>query len=277
MASIQTLLSELATKLTPRARDELDRLIASPEAEALLARDEESILASRRLLTKRLAEVAGKFAAAQDAAGRRAEAAAMALRAAEGALHAARGELVASTAQALAAQTGEADERQEIERELRDGADPRLAEFSTHALDLDGLVNNCFAAYPVVTRHWLSKEKAIEIISNRDQILEVRGLLKTASADALRAQLDPMTTLDVTELLQAHLSALRPLLAPLNLHLLDIDEHGNLTRDRTKPRRQLANEAIRAAGGTTDVSDELPTYDTAPNRRRAERALGLLA
>ena len=277
MASIQTLLSELATQLTPRARDELDRLIASPEAEEMLRRDEDKIVAERKTLVKRLAEVAGKFAAAQDAAGRRAEAAAKALADAESALRVARDGYAEACRVALSADVGEANERQELERELREGADPRLAEFSTHALDLDSLVNSCFAAYPVVTRHWLSKEKAIEIISNRDQILEVRGLLKTASADALRAQLEPMTTLDVTELLQEHLSTLRPLLAPLNLHLLDIDEHGNLTRDKTIPQRLRVNTAIREFGGTTDVSDDLPVHDTAPNRRRAERALGLLA
>ena len=276
MSTVATLIAELKVKLGDRARDELDRLVASPEGQALLERDEAVLIAERAALVKRLAACPAKFAAAQAEAGKRAETAAKALHAAESALHAARDEVVSATAQNLAADVGEANERQELERELRETADPRLAEFSAHALDLDGLVNSCFASYPVVTRHWLSKEKSTEIISNRDQILEVRGLLKTASADALRAQLEPMTTLDVTELLQEHLSTLRPLLAPLNLHLLDIDEHGNLTRDRTKPRRQLANEAIRAAGGTTDVSDELPVYDRAPNLHRAQKALGLL-
>ena len=274
MSSIATLVAELKVKLGDRARDELDRLVASPEGEALLRRDEESILASRRLLTKRLVEVGPKFAAAQVAAGKRGEAAAMALHAAESALHAARDEVVSATAQALAAQTGEADERQEIERELRDGADPRLAELAGHCDELAGVANSSFATRPVASRDWATGRITTETVTNRAEVLAAREALRAVGADAMRLQLEALTTHEITERIQTHLSALEPLLAALGMLVLSIDEAGRLKRERIVPNRVLANQAIRNAGGVSDVPDEL---DRAPNLHRAQKALGLMA
>ena len=106
MSTVATLIAELKLKLGDRAKDELDRLVSSPEGEALLRRDEEKIIAERKMLMKRLVEVAPKYVSAQVAAGKRAEAAAKTLSDAEIALHAARDGFVAACAQSLAAQTG---------------------------------------------------------------------------------------------------------------------------------------------------------------------------
>ena len=277
MASIQTLLSELATQLTPRARDELDRLIASPEAEALLARDEEKIIAERAALVKRLVEVGPKFAAAQVAASKRSAAAATALAEAESALRAARDELVASTAQSLAASSGEADETLEIERELREGADARLEQFAQHAEDLSGMARHLLVARPIAKRNWVSGERWTEVVTNADEVDAARAGLMRAAGTARSMRLQALDSRSIVEWLQATLASLEPLLRPFRLDLLTLDENGVLTRDKTMPRRQVINASIRANGGSTDVADELPTYDAAPNRRRAERALGLLA
>ena len=274
MSTIQTLLSELATKLTPRAKDELDRLVSSPEGESLLRRDEEKIIAERAALVKRLAACPGKFKQAQAAAGVRAEAAALAIEAAQKQLADARDEVVAATAQALAAQTGEADERQELERALRDGADPRLAELVGHCDELGGVANSCFAHRPVASRDWATGRITTETVTNRAEVLAAREALRTVGADALRLQLEALATHEITERIQAHLLALEPLLGALGMLVLSIDEAGRLKRERIVPNRVLANQAIRAAGGVSDVPDEL---DRAPNLHRAQKALGLLA
>ena len=276
MSSIQSLITELSTKLSPRARDELSRLVATPEAAALLERDEESILASRRLLTKRLVEVAPKFAAAQAAAGKRADAAAKALADAEIALHAARDELVAATAQSIAASSGEADEKLELERELRDGADARLETFAQHAEDLCGMARHLLVAQPIAKRNWISGERWTEIATNAPEVQACRDALTTAAGTARGMRLQALESMAVTEWMQGTLASLEPLLRPFRLDLLTLDESGNLTRDKSVPRRQIINTSIRSNGGTTDVSDDLPAHDTAPNRHRAERVLALL-
>ena len=276
MASVQTLLSELATKLTPRARDELSRLIASPEAEALLARDEEKIVAERKLLAQRLAACAGRYAKAQAEAGVRSDAAAKALADAESALRVARDGYAEACRVALSADVGEANERQELERELRETADPRLAELAGHCDELGGVANSCFAHRPVASRDWATGRITTETVTNRAEVLAAREALRAVGADALRLQLEPLTTHEVTERIQAHLSALEPLLGALGMLVLSIDEAGRLKRERIVPNRILANRAIRAAGGSTDVSDELPAPDRAPNVTRARQMLALL-
>ena len=277
MSTIQTLLSELATKLTPRAKDELDRLVASPEGEALLRRDEEKTVAERKLLAQRLAGCPGRYAKAQAEAGVRADAAAKTLSDAESALHAARDELVAATAQNLAAQTGETDERQLLERELLESADARLETFALHCEDLAGMGRHLLVAQPVAKRNWVTGEKWTEIATNATEVQAARDALMQAAGTARAMRLQALDSRSIVEWLQATLASLEPLLRPFRLDLLAIDENGNLTRDKTLPNRILANRAIRAAGGVSDVPDELPTYDNAPNRRRAERVLALLA
>ena len=277
MSTIATLIAELKLKLGERARDELSRLIATPEAEEMLARDEAKTVAERAALAKRLVEVGPKFAAAQVAAGTRGEAAAKALHAAEGALRAARDEYAEACRVALSADVGESTERLELERALREGADPRLAELAGHCDELSGVANSCFAHRPVASRDWATGRITTETVTNRAEVMAAREALRAVGADALRLQLEPLTTLEVTEQIQAHLLALEPLLAALGMLVLSLDESGRLKRERIVPNRVLANQAIRAAGGASDVPDELPTYDNAPNRRRAERVLALLA
>ena len=62
MNGIQQLITELKTKLSINAREDLDRLIASPEAQHILKRDEDVELTKRRALVDQLAEIPEKFA-----------------------------------------------------------------------------------------------------------------------------------------------------------------------------------------------------------------------
>ena len=274
MSTVATLIAELKLKLGDRAKDELDRLVSSPEGEALLRRDEENIIAERKTLVKRLAACPGKFKQAQTAAGVRADAAAKALADAESALRVARDEYAAACAQSIAAQTGEADERQEIECELRDGADARLEQFAQHAEDLADMARHVLVATPVAKRSWVTGEKWTELVTNRTEVDAARDGLMRAASTARGMRLQALESMAVTEWMQSTLADLEPLLRGFRLDLLSLDENGNLTRDKTLPRRVLINGAIRANGGVPDIADEI---DQAPNRHRAERALGLLA
>ena len=274
MSTVATLIAELKLKLGERARDELDRLVSSPEGESLLRRDEEKIVAERRLLAQRLAEVGPKFAKAQAAAAVRAEAAATALHAAESALHAARDEHVAACAQSIAASSGEADERLELERELREGADARLETFALHAEDLCGMARHLLVAQPIAKRNWVSGERWTEVLTNAVEVDAARDALMQAASTARGMRLQALDSHTIVEWIQGTLSDLEPLLRPFRLDLLSLDENGNLTRDKSVPRRVLINASIRANGGVPDIADEI---DQAPNRHRAERALGLLA
>ena len=276
MSSIQSLISELSAKLSPRGKDELARLVATPEAEEMLRRDESKTVAERKLLAQRLAACPGRYAKAQAEAGVRAGAAALAIEAAQKQLADARDEVVAATAQALAASTGAADETLELERELRDGADARLETFALHCEDLCGMARHLLVAQPIAKRNWVSGERWTEVATNEPEVQACRDALTTAASTARAMRLEALESLAVIEWIQQALSSLEPLLQPFRLDLLSLDENGNLTRDKTMPRRQVINAAIRANGGSPDVADELPGIDPAPNRHRAERVLGLL-
>ena len=277
MSTVATLIAELKVKLGDRARDELDRLVASPEGQALLDRDEAVLIAERKTLVTRLVACPAKYAAAQAAAARLGVTAAKVLAEAESALHAARDGYAEACRVTLSADVGEANERHELERALRELADPRLAELAGHCDELAGVANSCFAHRPVASRDWATGRITTETVTNRAEVLAAREALRTVGADALRLQLEALATHEITERIQAHLLALEPLLGALGMLVLTIDEAGRLKRERIVPNRILANRAIRAAGGASDVADELPTYDRAPNLHRAQKALGLLA
>ena len=173
--------------------------------------------------------------------------------------------------------TGEADERQALERELRDGADARLEQFAQHVENLSGVARHVLVATPVAKRSWVTGEKWTEIVTNAVEVDAARDALTTAANAARAMRLQALDSHTITEWLQSTLADLEPLLRPFRLDLLTLDENGNLARDKTLPNRVLANQAIRAAGGASDVPDELPEYDRAPNLHRAQKALGLLA
>ena len=204
----------------------------------------------------------------------RADAAAKALADAEIALHAARDGFVAACAQNLAAQTGESDARQLLERELLESADARLETFALHCEDLAGMGRHLLVAQPVAKRNWVTGEKWTEIATNATEVQAARDALMQAASTARAMRLQALESMAVTEWMQGTLASLEPLLRPFRLDLLSLDENGVLQRDKTLPRRQTINAALRAHGATPDVPDEI---DQAPNRHRAERALGLMA
>ena len=276
MSTVATLIAELKVKLGDRARDELDRLVASPEGQALLERDEAVLIAERAALVKRLAACPGKFKQAQAAAGRRAEAAALAVAAAQKQLVDARDGVVAAGAASLAASAGEADEKLELERELLEGADSRLETFAQHAEDLCGMARHLLVAQPVAKRNWISGERWTEVLTNAVEVDAARNALMQAALTSRGMRLQALDSRSIVEWLQATLSDLEPLLRPFRLDLLSLDENGVLQRDKTMPRRLTINSAIRAAGGSPDVSDDLPGIDPKPNVTRARQMLALL-
>ena len=276
MSTVATLIAELKSKLGERARDELDRLVSSPEGESLLRRDEEKIIAERKMLAQRLAACPAKYVVAQVAAGKRSAAAAKALADAESALRVARDEVVSATAQAHAADGGEADERLELERELRDGADARLETFALHCEDLAGMARHLLVAQPVAKKDWITGERWTEVVTNRTEVDAARDALTTAASTARGMRLQALESVAVIEWIQQALSSLEPLLQPFRLDLLTLDVNGVLQRDKTMPRRLTINSAIRAAGGVPDASDDLPGIDPKPNVTRARQMLALL-
>ena len=231
-STIATLLAELKTKLGPRAKDELDRLISTPEGEALLARDEQQSLEARKELANQLKVVeGGKYAARKAEAGRRGEAATRAVEAADRQRAAARDEYLAATAAVLAADSAEADERGRLEVELRESADPRLADLVFHCDDLSGLCNSAFAMQPVVKgKHWLTREVTLSMVTNADEVTDARNTLARMKEDARAMQLLPLTSQEITERINTHLHALEPKLAALNLRgVLELNVDGQLT------------------------------------------------
>ena len=261
MSTYETLFSELKTILSPASRDQLDRLRTSPEADAIFGREAEELAAERTALVATLAGLPKRFAALHATAE-------MQIIADVGLVEVARLALVAAEAR-LAASKGIADQHEhtertarfEAERDLRESADPRLAQFATDCDDLSQLANSAFhARIALGTKNWMG-QKAAEWVTNGVAVTASRVALKAASDDARSMQLLVLSRQDVADRLNVHIHALGPMLEPMRLYVLTLDQHGNLIRDRSRKSAELLKDAILATGGRGDPE---PTANPAP-------------
>ena len=262
----------------------MTNLSAAPRGEALFSREAEELKTERTELSLRLAGLPTKYVAQHAAAVKVAAAAAEREVEAEAALQIARESLAKARHAAEVLAVRERTERFEDERELRETADPRLGEFATHCDDVAALARDAFATMPMIAgRSWLTGEKgSIVWTSNGDPIDLARAGLKAAAEDARAMQLEILGRQEITDRINRHLHALEPLLEPLRLNVMELDQHGNLSRDRTRVPAQLRKDATIASGYRAepdDVAQPAPrakVYRGHPSLQRAQMALDRL-
>jgi len=258
MSAFDNLLSELKTKLSPKARDELDRIARLPEAEAIFSGNAEETRRERIACRAVIASLPAKYNAMEGAAGRECEVAAANVDTAEAALREAKDALQGARRAGEAVRLGRLNELTGAERTLRETADARFAEFDSALADLDEMVRHATAWGIIPTGSRFLGTRAMECWTNAETIQAVRDAIKSTRASASEAQMRIHEKLEVTELLNTWLRALEPMLEPLNLNLLGLDEFGNLTRDKSRRRNDVVNEAIRAGGGKVESTASAP-------------------
>lgn len=249
MNSIQTLITELKTKLSHQARQDLDRLIQSPEAQQLLQRDEEATLSRRRELIKQLEKLPAKYQAAKVAAAKPCQAAVDRLAAAELELQAARQNIVAVRAAASTPVRGEDLERLNAERELLATCDARLAEFSTHADNARQLVGHLITVWPTHTKHYITGERNIVYESNIEEVRAAMTLLAEATADCELMQEAAISFDDVSQRLTTWTHRLMPHLEKYELPVPFVDESGAVKLETKLSLRERYEVAIQHAMG----------------------------
>jgi multidrug resistance efflux pump len=276
MSALDTLISELKTTLSPKARDELDRIARLPEAEALFSGDAEETRRERIARRAVIASLPAKYDAKEAAAGRQCEEAAAKVDATRTALREAEANLQEARRTGEAVRLGRFNELTEAERTLRETADARLGEFDSALSDLDEMTRHATAWGIIPTREWLTGQRGVERWTNAERIETVRAAIKATRASVSEAQMQMLEKLEVTEMINGWLRNLEPMLAPMNLNLLGLDEFGNLTRDRSRRRSDIIDDAVRANGGKVESAAPpaapAPRIHTGTPRIRAMKA-----
>ena len=249
MNSIQTLITELKTKLSHQARQDLDRLIQSPEAQQLLQRDEEATLSRRRELVKQLEALPGKYAALKVEAAKPCMGAVDRLAAAEQELREAQQHLVAARAAASVPVRREDSARMIAERELLATCDPRLAEFSTHADNARRLVGHLITVWPTHTKHYITGERNIVYESNIEEVRAAMTLLAEATADCELMQEAAISFDDVSQRLTIWTHKMTPHLEKYELPVPFVDESGAVKLETKLSLRERYEVAIQHAMG----------------------------
>jgi hypothetical protein len=220
MTNFNTLISELKRTLSPESRDYLERLAERPEVQRILDEDEIDALAARKALRGRLDSAPDRHAKSAAPVVKRWHTATAKRQAAEQALASARDEEIAADQARLAAGIAQQCELAELERSLRDGADPRLQRAIIILQDL--ATNQVRSAF----KTWADTASK-KIASNAEAVGVAREACAAAIGRLQAAQLQPLGRREVErELRESAAQLLAPLAAvgvKLDLSAVGID------------------------------------------------------
>jgi hypothetical protein len=246
-AAVATLLREVARGLTPEAQHTLRAVARTPEAMAILAREDEALQSRRREL---LAELQAqpqkrhddrlKAAAAFDAASKKLQKLRDEVSAAGAAALAAQGRVVSLTCQ-------DQFEAGRLERELEATADPRCDVALGLLRDLQAAARGAFYAETTYEGRSLEGNKIRGMVSN---IGAVDGAVAALSLtmDAVQAiKRQALLHTEVTTALQVAFAELGPALTPLALNKLRLNEAGEPVLTGTRTAAEL-NASAASAG-----------------------------
>lgn len=230
-------------KLSKEAREELDRVLAVPEVETILGREEEKIIAQRRELLARLKKIDSQHAAGIATAEKRAVAAARRLEAAEQELRAAKTEHSTAMMQLRGAERVPAVEAGEILHELRDGRDRRIDDLYLIIDRLAEAVRHLVVVEPTFKRNALTGAREVTYVDNITEVKTAQAALAGAKAKLEEIAIAAVPYREVTEQMADLCAGLEEPLAALDLAGPTLDEHGevkvmhNLHMPATKPVR----------------------------------------
>jgi len=231
----QNLLKEL--KLSPIARQELDEVMALPEVEAILARDEKEKLAERAALIKQYEGVPGRHAKHIDEVTKAAEKAARRQDDAEREVIAARKAYNDARMAVYGADYARDSELTNLKNQLLEGADTRLAEFFRHLDYARGLVMQSWRITSFQQQSWMTGERRTIVETNQAEIDSARTAIDEAMNDCEAMQLQAISAADVAERLTAWFHKLCPLVEQFKVQIPSLDENGRVVLEN--PRKGL--------------------------------------
>ena len=234
MSIIQSLIGELKHKLTHQARQDLDRLIASPEAQSVLKRDEEALLAQRSELVDALRNLPSKYEKIKVEKAKPVAAAVARVDEAERELVAAKANLILLRALANAPVAQENTELFQIEKHLLEGCDQRLDLFRIHVENALNIVGNCVVVWPSNIRNWITGERSVVYESNNTEVRSTMKLLSEAAADCRAMRLEAISFSDVSSRLHEWSERMRDPLLQFNIQPPRIDENGEVKLNMVK-------------------------------------------
>ncbi len=229
----------------------MDRLIASPEAQSVLLRDENDLLTKRRALIDQLKELPEKYAKLKLDAEKPVILAADRLRAAENELLEARANLHLAQAVAGTPSRSESTELFNIERQLLETADTRLLEFKIHVDNLRQAVGHSIVTWPTTTTNYITKDTFITILTNADDVSATMTALSECANDCQQMRFEAVSFTEITNRLSVWSETLREQLTEFGLPCPRIDADGAVVLDGKRVSgTQLVERAIQSAKGT---------------------------
>jgi hypothetical protein len=211
------------------ARDELDRVLAIPEVESILGRDEDQALAQRRSLIERLASAPKRHAKAIAQAAKLAEEGRARVLEADAAFFRARAELVPLASAEHATQYGLEKEIAEINQTLRAGRDRRLDDLLLHFHQLQDTCRHLGKVWPSHEGSRLYGNHWVKYHSNLEDMGAAQAALKASCERVEQWAHSAISKRDLTEQMALLCAGLEEVLfAKVELHAPTIDEYGEV-------------------------------------------------
>jgi hypothetical protein len=248
--NINTLITELKKKLSEPAAASLERLVATPEAQAIIARDEAEGLVIRRKQAEQLkAVMGGKYAKELAATEKSAMAVRQHMELCEQELAAAKSANQAAQSAGMAVRNAEERERYELEQALIATSDSRLAEFKHWLTYASSIVRHAVIGHLGTTKHWLTREASTTYRSNLDEVSALRAKLAELVEQCDVMRLQPLTRHEVTERLTSMSHAIAGALNAAGLPTLSLDDTGAVKFERTGRMDEVTESVIVKARG----------------------------
>ncbi len=231
-------------KLSPEGKAQLEKVLALPEVKGVDEREQARDIEKRRELIAKLGAIPGSHKAAIAIAGKNCAAAVAHVDSVSRELIAARLKYAAMAAAALAIETSSTTQCLEIERELRDGADSRLADFRFAFDQLADNVRNKIAVSGYRSQRNIFGQRETILVTNVAEVTSTRESIADAIADLDAMALAALTRDQVSKRLIDWCEKLSVPLAGFNLAPPILSVTGELVWDHKNPTTAARDAAI---------------------------------
>lgn len=206
-------------RLPQSLREKVAVILKSPLAQKVLNDYEAQHLKQRREFVARLKKIPADFGNRKEQAGKNVQAAMRAHEEAEAHLRQTATELHDARMVAYAADIGETQARDHVERELRAGADPRIEHFVYYVNAADEAIRHKIS-YWSGEQPWTfaSGRRHFTMASDVEEVGKTREHLKAVITTATGMQLEALTRAQITQRLQTLADEIAPLLRKFELN-----------------------------------------------------------
>ena len=253
-AAVATLLREVARGLTPEAQHTLRAVARTPEAMAILAREDEALQARRRELLAELQAQPQKRHADRLKAAKDRQAATELVQRLQAELRSANTAMMNAQGRVVGLACQDQTEAGRLERELDATADPRCDVALGLLRDLQAAARGAFHAEPVFRGTAYNGAKLRGYASNSGDVERATAALAQAidAVQAIKGQ--ALLHGEVTAALHATFAELSEATSPLALNVLKLNETGDPVLTGVRTAAQLNAAAAEAGRGRVKVA-----------------------